>query len=331
MSNNQKSNADKSQRTLAAVMAAFVLFPAMPVYAGTPDAPTATITPNTATTKWTNQSAKVSFAIPDYSITATQPTTGGSISVNKNRAKATDTITVTAAPAENYGVDYFVINGTKTEATGTNILSFDMPAKNTTVTAVLKKKNIEVNTLEALAGTGYTSFWSTGIYSDSSTNGWKRIAFEDSRKRAIRPPTVTYAQPTFYTDFDGRDYIHIYSSYNVSVTGGSNHRTSTESLSGFLTRDAYDLGQFTKLRVIVGNNTENLKVCLGSLSGNSLSHVRSEYLDGRRAVYEYDISSISGAYSIGFWAQPDLPSGGAWGSGSSSAAAAIYGIELITE
>lgn len=136
MISNQKSKAHKGTAVIAA---AFVLFAAMPVYAGTPDAPTVTVTPGTAATDWTNQSATVSFSVQDYKVTA-GPCTNGTVELSADRAKATDTVTVTPKPTDGFMIEEVFVNGA---SIGT-ATSFEMPAQDTTVTAKFKKNSVVV-------------------------------------------------------------------------------------------------------------------------------------------------------------------------------------------
>lgn len=169
MISNQKSKAHKGTAVIAA---AFVLFAAMPVYAGTPDAPTVTVTPGTAATDWTNQSATVSFSVQDYKVTA-GPCTNGTLELSADRAKATDTVTVTPKPTEEFMIEEIFVNGA---SIGT-ATSFEMPAQDTEVTAKFKAAmlvlypgylddgywNATGNGYELTNGGGYVSF-PAGVY-----------------------------------------------------------------------------------------------------------------------------------------------------------------------
>ena len=70
----------------------------------------------------------------EYFITVTQPSEGGTISSDKNKAEAGETITITASPATGWILSGLSVFGANVKING-NIATFIMPSNNVTVTA----------------------------------------------------------------------------------------------------------------------------------------------------------------------------------------------------
>lgn len=282
ISNQQrKTGGSRTHKRTAAIMAAFVLFSAMPVYAGTPDAPTATVTPSTAATNWTNQSATVSFAIPDYAVTVNQPAAGGTIAVSKNRAVATDTITVTATPDKNYELEYITVNGAKT---GT--VNFEMPSQNALVSAVFKKLGDFIFDPDAgITGNAYYYRFHGDIEGDSSPSDYTLTKIYPESDNTV---TLNWSYTRNATNIGGDAYAYVYQTKEVDLSKYSTLYIDAELLSRQGTT-------YPRLKLCNFKSINNNKYTQYEILSDKNRNVAQVDLDRTgRQIYTIDVSALTG-------------------------------------
>jgi uncharacterized repeat protein (TIGR02543 family) len=103
------------------------------------------------------------YAATEFTVSVTQPSVGGKVSVSKTRGRLGDTIYLTATPDSGYALDHFVVNG---QATSDTFVTLN---KNTTVTAVFREVEVEKITFDT-AGADFTfNVTKTGLGADGQT------------------------------------------------------------------------------------------------------------------------------------------------------------------
>ena len=160
----------------------------------------------TVTTGESAESIKLSAAFDAeegafYNLSVSQPE-NGTVAANLTSAKAGDTVTLTATPADGYELDYFVVNGEKIDGS-----SFTVPEGDVTVSAVFKKtqefgNNLALNAKIMGYNKTYRNFKEYGPgrlfdgddtkkWTVSGTNGW--VAFDIGNAADIKTMKLFHA------------------------------------------------------------------------------------------------------------------------------------------